>query len=565
MFSSFSLWAFRTSRRPSSASPAAGVFSPNLSWISSKNPLIWRCSCRMTAVGPASFIPVRSSNKGKRISSSHTMWRCSPTLNPAKKRSAPALSFGRALKYSWKMASSRSWSAPMKSFTFSVMPSPGPRVTPVVHGLLERLAGCGGLFQALAFELGFQGRPHGNSPRVAAFGVTVHAAAQLEHDFGAQQVDDLWDEAGLQAPGGNRENGFRIQPVLGQAMLYRVLPDFLLGDVLLHIQDLVLGRNHFPDVGADVVLVDAEEAHDLAHGEVRETMFRVPVEGPVEGAVGVDGEAQVRAVLAQGSDARPARGYHINHGVLAALARDELCPPKHFVRGRGGHVNQVTLLFAGFLLGLVPQLQRELDALLEGIEFLVAQVLVVLEQVQASRPDVVTDLRVLFRGHADLGLGHAEHERPLLDAENLPNPFDAELRAGKGLDYLGRPLHILQAQGRNGFHAEVVAGNRGQDLRHVAVLEVVHGVSDFNPAVLAGPEDLGRDLLDVLVLQAHDLGPGANRALGGTRAPGALLGLPPWHPHAEAHNHVGFSWFIGKVNEVFIAGQSAHLTRKTTE
>ena len=83
------------------------------------------------------------------------------------------------------------------------------------------------------------------------------------------------------------------------------------------------------------------------------------------------------------------------------MFRGEVDPFEHLVSWRSD-VQQVTFRLASFALGLIALCKTLRQAVFEGIEILIREVLVVFQQVDAAQPGLVADLCVLLRRETDL-------------------------------------------------------------------------------------------------------------------------------------------------------------------
>src|SRR3569833_333258 len=381
------------------------------------------------------------------------------------------------------------------------------------------------------FDTGFERDAVGRGAGRVAPGMTQGAAAKLQAGIITEDRHQCGHVPHVDAAGGDGEHTGHGAPILIEEDAARAV---FLDELVEHDVDPAQGRFavafELADHGAGVQMVAARQTEGLGqHAEV-DTVVRVAVEHGVHGAVDVQQHAVVTAPIGETRVGGEAAGQVVVHddgraqglGVFGALV--------HLFRGRRGDVQVVTLALAGLLLRLVDGFHHKVEAVVPAHEGLAVDVFVVFGQIQAAAQALIYGAAVVLGGQAELGLDGATQQRTAVFVELGARDLDTVGRTAAGLDVGEGEAHVFQAQGADGFEAEHIADQRGENVDHRAFFEQVDGVG--HEGVVAGV--VARYIFDavgatlVVVEVGQEIGPysspGAGGGFGGDGGSGLFTG-----------------------------------------
>ena len=304
------------------------------------------------------------------------------------------------------------------------------------------------------------------------------AAAELQDDVVAEQIEQLMHLPGVDAAGSNRHDLAQRAPVLLEVVAaqqvdlrVRVATDVV---VALHGRRIAF---ELADRGAGMDVIDAGQAHPFGNHAEADAMILLARVRAVPGAMQVQDHVVVAAPVRQRLDAGVADD-EIDHDDDRAQFLGERCAPVHFLHVAGRDVEITALDLAGRGGGFVDRIHDVQETIAPVHERLRVDVLVVLHEVEATLQSFVDDTAVVAAGQAELRLGRRAEQRPAEFVEALALDDDPGRRPAECFHVGDRKLHVLQARSLERLEAEDVADDRGPDVGDRTFLEQRQVVSD---------------------------------------------------------------------------------------
>jgi hypothetical protein len=239
------------------------------------------------------------------------------------------------------------------------------------------------------------------------------------------------------------------------------------------------------DDRARVDVIDAGHAHPLADdAEVHAVVLLARVRR-IAGAMQVQDHVVPARPLRHRLDRRVA-DHEVDHDDARAERSRKLGALVHVLHRAGGHVEIVTLHFAGRGRRLVDRFHAIEKSVAPVHERLRVDVLVVLDEIEPALQRFVDHAPVVAAREAELGLRRRAEQRAAELVEALALDDDAGRRSLERLEVRDRNAHVLEAQRLDRLEAEHVADDRRGEVRDRAGLEEIEVVRDVREVLLLG-------------------------------------------------------------------------------
>ena len=135
---------------------------------------------------------------------------------------------------------------------------------------------------------------------------------------------------------------------------------------------------------------------------------------------------QLQILVTQRLQRRPTTSQNVHHNVFSAMSQHNFSP-LNISFGFSRDVHHVHFPFTSFLLRPVPPLQRLHDRVLKRIKRLTAQVLIILHDVAATSPSIISHLRMINGFQPQLRLNNRSNQWTFRNLQQLANSFNAKL------------------------------------------------------------------------------------------------------------------------------------------
>ncbi len=310
------------------------------------------------------------------------------------------------------------------------------------------------------------------------------AAAELQHDVVAEEIEQLVHLARVDAAGRDGHHLAQVRPVLieEQAAL-QVLPRHR---IAAHVVE-ALHRHRIAFELADgrsgVQVIDAGETQPLRDHPERHAVVLLARVRAVPRAVHVQDHVVAPRPARHRLDRGPADDEVDHHDARAELLR-ELGALVHRFHRAGRHVEVVPLHLAAVRLRAVHRFHAEEEAIAPVHERLRVDVLVVLGEIEAAGQALVDDAAVVAAREPQLRLHRRAEQRTAELVEALALDHDARRRPLERLHVRHRDADVLEAQRLHRLEPEHVADQRCREVRDRPFLEQDQVVRDVREILL---------------------------------------------------------------------------------